>query len=551
MSSFNDTKNEITAELKDLVQSKALLQGDGKNFISATGRRMNWIFDFRILMMDGAALAKMAKAFWDLYADQTELQIATLELAGVPLQSAILVEGASRGKSVNGLIVRKTTKKYGTHNDIEGRPIPDRKTILIDDMINSGATIETCLLKLGQIGIKPTDCFSLLDCESPSFGKIKSLYNLASKSLFTLSQFTLPASRTGQEVIDFTRFFQTRWVFDPKQDWNKNLIFCKSDPLVIDEVVYWGTDTNRLYANRCSDGSLVWKFEGPEKSFLKGIWSSPCQVEDAVCFGSYDGSLYNLDRKTGKVIWINDHADFIGSSPCYSQEHQMIFVGYEFANPAHQGSVAGIDARDGSLVWEHRTHRHVHSSPVYSSKHDLVFCGSNDSDMMAFDAKTGKQRWRITLPGIVKMAPALNADQSLLAFGCMDGGVYLVEALTGNLVWSFRTRKAILATPTFAEHILAVSSCDCSVYFFDIYQRKLLGQVATGTRALSSPLYLNGSFFVGTNGGSVLEIETQNFTAIGSYQTPHRVPNQIAFDPKSQNFFAHTGDDRLFAFART
>jgi outer membrane protein assembly factor BamB len=61
----------------------------------------------------------------------------------------------------------------------------------------------------------------------------------------------------------------------------------------------------------------------------KSILSSPILIGDMIVFGSYDGNLYCLNAETGAVIWKNPHADFIGSSPSYSERYGLIYVGTE------------------------------------------------------------------------------------------------------------------------------------------------------------------------------------------------------------------------------
>jgi len=48
---------------------------------------------------------------------------------------------------------------------------------------------------------------------------------------------------------------------------------------------------------------VKWEFSMNKNTRMKNILSSPKDIGDAIAFGAYDGSLYALDKKTGKQIF--------------------------------------------------------------------------------------------------------------------------------------------------------------------------------------------------------------------------------------------------------
>ncbi|QDT28686.1 Alcohol dehydrogenase [cytochrome c] precursor [Gimesia panareensis] len=70
-------------------------------------------------------------------------------------------------------------------------------------------------------------------------------------------------------------------------------------------------------------------------------------------------------------------------------------------------------------------------------KGQRLFYGSSQTDSVtALDVKTGKELWRFTTSGPVRMAPV--AWQDLVIFGSDDGCVYAVSAETGALRWKYQ-----------------------------------------------------------------------------------------------------------------
>ena len=70
-------------------------------------------------------------------------------------------------------------------------------------------------------------------------------------------------------------------------------------------------------------------------------------------------------------------------------------------------------------------------------KDQRLFYGSSQTDSVtAIDVTTGKELWRFTTDGPVRLAPV--AWQDLVIFGSDDGCVYAVAAETGALRWKYR-----------------------------------------------------------------------------------------------------------------
>lgn len=75
--------------------------------------------------------------FWDAYASRWPFQIAVVEMASVPLVGFLLSEGLNRGHKTNAVILRKSRKKDGLCNFVEGTVDTEMPTIIVDDVVNS------------------------------------------------------------------------------------------------------------------------------------------------------------------------------------------------------------------------------------------------------------------------------------------------------------------------------------------------------------------------------------------------------------------------------
>jgi len=174
-----------TAEVPDLLQSRA-------------GRRWSWMVDSWPVLLNGTGARLCACGFWDLCDWQDgPLQIAGPALSAVPLLTAILTEGERRGRSVTGLVVRTDRPEHGTGRLIEGT-ITGSTAILVDDLLNSGQSLETARSALLHRGVSCRQAFCLVDFRSEAGLTWRRQADLSVDSLFTLTELGLPpVSRKG------------------------------------------------------------------------------------------------------------------------------------------------------------------------------------------------------------------------------------------------------------------------------------------------------------------------------------------------------------------
>src|SRR5579884_2084402 len=115
--------------------------------------------------------------------------------------------------------------------------------------------------------------------------------------------------------------------------------------------------------------------------------------------------------------------------------------------PAHaqnmfRGSLAhtGVYDTEGprqlhGIRWKFQTNGWVISSPAVAK--GLVYVGSDDNNLYAVEADSGKLKWKFETKGLVRCSPAVV--NGVVYFGSFDGNFYAVDAATGQLKWKFAT----------------------------------------------------------------------------------------------------------------
>jgi orotate phosphoribosyltransferase len=532
------------------IRDHAILRETDHRLISPRGTNNTWLIDVRRISLDPAVLNAMAAVFWTTFEDRLPFQVGGMETAAIPLVSAILMRSHSRGTPVNGFIVRKERKMYGTGNLLEG-VLNEHPVIVVDDIINSGSSLDKVRVVLEQFGKTISLAFVLIDYKSAKGRHWRQAHNIHVTAPFTLADFNLSSNRTAPPPRST---FKDKWNF-ASPDPNFFHRVPKSFPATDGKRVYFGSDCGEFWALNSKDGSVAWSFRVHANGH-KNIWSAPAIHDGKVFFGSYDGNVYCLDAETGSEIWRFTGADWVGSSPALAPELGLLFIGLEFAVEGKRGSIAALSIRTGEKVWEHLTARYTHASPAYWPDRRFVACGSNDNEMFLFDAPTGKVLWRFETraegaeKGSIRHAAAFDTERAHLVTGCADGRIYIVDIETGEEVWSVQTGNTVYTVPLVVGHTAYIGSTDKYLYVLDLEKRTVRKKIFAASKIYGPPRLLAGRVYFGACNGIVYEIDPATDEVTGTHQLPDAVTNALTLNPENGDLFALTYVNQLFAFAR-
>jgi outer membrane protein assembly factor BamB len=188
-------------------------------------------------------------------------------------------------------------------------------------------------------------------------------------------------------------------------------------------------------------------------------------------------------------------------------------------DPTHSGVYASSGPRQFHRVkWKFPTGNRIISSPVIDNK--KIYFGSDDGNVYAVDAESGRQIWQRSTRGPVPSTPAVV--NGVLYVASYDGNFYALNAETGALKWKFATggerrfeAKGLhgmqpkdqtiadpfdiyLSSPVVAEGVVYFGSGDGNVYALDATTGDLRWKFKTGDVVHASPAFSNGVVFVGS-----------------------------------------------------
>lgn len=543
-----DTKNDNTyIRLREAIFERVIVRSSEPQFVTPRGiEQPGWLFDFRKIIMQSDYMNLIAEIFWEKYKNVYPFQIGGQEVAAIPILCALALKGDQLGMPINAFFIRKTRKKTGLQNFIEGHVTKD-KIILVDDLMNFGTTQLRLIEMLEKDGHTIHNIFVITQFRDKNYYILILQKGVTITSLFTPQDFGLRLSKVVPPPFDKSGF-QILWKFESMNP-NHFHIVPKSAPLLDANKVYFGSDNGTFWALNQNDGGVAWKFKIWKKSAGKAIFSSPALHDNTVYFGAYDGNVYALDTETGEKKWDFWEADWVGSSPALAPDLDTLYIGLEFGLFKKRGGIVALDMKTGKKKWEYSMPELTHASPAYSKKFNAVGIGCNDGIFRMFNARTGVLQWQVETKGDIKYSAVFDEKRRYVLFGSFDGNIYICDVTTGTLVHTFTTEGPVYSTPSIHNDSAYITSQDKRLYCvaLDTFQEKW--QFETTGRIFCDPVIVNESVFVGSNDGFLHELSLEG-SRIDFFIASERIVNKIAYNPRTKMYFVPTHANEIYCIKK-
>jgi outer membrane protein assembly factor BamB len=201
----------------------------------------------------------------------------------------------------------------------------------------------------------------------------------------------------------------------------------ESSPVVIDGIVYFGSEDGTVYALKAKNGARKWTFQTADAVY--GV----SYANGRLFFGDKSGKVTAVNAENGKLIWQQQTsgASFGRGGIFYSTP--AIAFGRVYIGNADR-KVYSFSARDGSLAWTYTTGHYVYGGPAVANIPGLgptVYIGSYDSSFYAIDARNGKLRWSYDSGGSISGAATIVGD--IVYFSSFDAGTTGLGVKTGKV----------------------------------------------------------------------------------------------------------------------
>ena len=224
---------------------------------------------------------------------------------------------------------------------------------------------------------------------------------------------------------------------------------CMRRSVVIEEgVVYVSGMGPAIYAVDLSSRERRWGFTG------KGNWKRSLAIwKDALyateLVQAVEGSvLYKLDKHTGEKLW---DVPVPGEPECPAVVNDLVYVGYGYYWDGPFGMKA-YAADSGEEVWAY-THTHTCQMPAFSADGSRLFASTAGGELLCLDALTGDMVWSYDTGWPWGTPSPVVVDEVVyFASGHQRINLYAADAATGEILW-----ERFVANAEYASQMMAIA----------------------------------------------------------------------------------------------
>ncbi len=207
-------------------------------------------------------------------------------------------------------------------------------------------------------------------------------------------------------------------------------------------VLFAQTIDNHLYAFNSADGSVLWDYKSVSENTTLVGGASPAYSpsQDVVIAAFSSGEIRAFKASTGSPLW----GDVLVAR---RRTNSLSNINAIKANPVIDGDVVyaagssnimvAIDLRTGARIWE----KEIGSTNMPWVAGKYLFVLSNNFDLLAMEAKSGKIIWNIKVPagqdaeekiGVSLNGPVLTNNRLLVATS--SGYAFAISPYTGKIL---------------------------------------------------------------------------------------------------------------------
>lgn len=230
-------------------------------------------------------------------------------------------------------------------------------------------------------------------------------------------------------------------------------------PVYYDGELIFANGDRHAYALDAATGARRWSADiGGISTMASAMIADGAAIVTACADGIRSSSAIALDPATGRAIWRSPYGHCDGS-PAFGSD-RIFVASVAPGKQKYVGStvVAALDPKNGAALWTYRSK----SAGVWSilASDESAIAGTYDAgtyyqpaplddEIIAFDARSGRVRWRFRTTGPVKMSPVI-ANGRLYA-GDTVGLLYTIDAASGELIQARPFSKPFGTSPPIVD----------------------------------------------------------------------------------------------------
>ena len=176
-------------ELLDLLREESFFK---KKITLSSGKESNFYIDVRRASLSSKGSYLISNMIWELIKDDNIDAIGGPTLGADPIVGGVCVAAHEQNGSIGGFLIRKTPKKHGQQQLIEGKElIPGMRVVVIDDVATSGGSLIQAIDVLKEQKVEIVKALAVVDRQEGASEALAKL-DCPLVSLFTKWDFISP-----------------------------------------------------------------------------------------------------------------------------------------------------------------------------------------------------------------------------------------------------------------------------------------------------------------------------------------------------------------------
>ena len=210
-------------------------------------------------------------------------------------------------------------------------------------------------------------------------------------------------------------------------------------------------------------------------------------------------NFYAFDAETGRYLWTAHLGRVTSKAEPASVNSFGVYV-------TNSNSIFALDRRTGRQMWVHRLPDIAASTT--SADETLVTVGLESGQLMAYEAKSGAEKWHIQANGRISSRALVTSR--VVAFGSEDMKLYVSKTESPKLLWRFAAGAPIVAPlGSYGVRTLLAASTDKNVYAVDLFSGEARWTFATGAPIKQEPIVVDNDIYVVNDEGYLSEIDAE------------------------------------------
>jgi outer membrane protein assembly factor BamB len=215
-----------------------------------------------------------------------------------------------------------------------------------------------------------------------------------------------------------------------------------TSPVVADGLVVFGSGDHNVYALDAKTGAVKWT---GTTGYV--FTANPLISDGVVVIGDQGGNIDGFDLKTGKSLWSFSAGAVDAAAVAQAGIAYLV---------TEDHSVYALNISSGAQVWQYAMDDYAEYTPVLAG--NLVVVANRAGQLMGFEAKTGKRVWQTDLDGTPFSQPVFWPGENAIVLKIGDHDIAAYDAASGKSRWRYDTRLVVTSPVVDGKNIAIATS---------------------------------------------------------------------------------------------